>query len=178
MCALDADPNPFGIEDDGDVDDGTADEIRSEDSRRLASRGSDGDNPACPPTSPRASNGTGGGSIVMEPQADATVTSNGKVRCRRRGRLPKLKDMPLKARGAPGGPLRTPLHIGDHWQHMASYDVAKVQLAHRIPAKQASSIISFFQVIINTPIDLFTGPRHANKKEGRVLQDQMGRHRT
>lgn len=47
---------------------------------------------------------------------------------RRRGSLPnkKLKDYVPKPKGAPGGPLRTPLHIGDSWQHRESYQVEKV----------------------------------------------------
>ena len=31
-----------------------------------------------------------------------------------------------KPRGAPGGPLRTPLHIGDSWQHQEAFEVEKV----------------------------------------------------
>ena len=46
---------------------------------------------------------------------------------RRSGRAwKKLKDFVPKPRGAPGGPLRTPLHIGDTWQHQESYEVEKV----------------------------------------------------
>jgi hypothetical protein len=49
---------------------------------------------------------------------------------RRRGSKPnqKLKDYVPKPRGAPGGPLRTPLHIGDTWQHHESYQVEKVSM--------------------------------------------------
>lgn len=49
---------------------------------------------------------------------------------RRRGSKPNknLKDYVPKPRGAPGGPLRTPLHIGDTWQHHESYQVEKVSM--------------------------------------------------
>ena len=75
---------------------------------------------------PDSQHGPGGPSTsagIATPQ----VVGGGSSGTRRRGGFPrKLKDMVPKARGAPGGPLRTPLHIGDKWQHQQVYEIEKV----------------------------------------------------
>lgn len=40
----------------------------------------------------------------------------------------KFKDLPMKPRGAPGGPKRTPLHLADPWQRQDNYEVEKVRM--------------------------------------------------
>ena len=42
------------------------------------------------------------------------------------GRRRNFKPWTPKPKGAPGGPQRTPLHIGDNWQHYESYEIEKV----------------------------------------------------
>lgn len=51
------------------------------------------------------------------------------MRSRSRKNSKKFTNYVPKPRGAPGGPLRTPLHIGDSWQHQETYEVEKVILA-------------------------------------------------
>ena len=49
------------------------------------------------------------------------------IKGRRRHTLTKkFKDLPMKPRGAPDGPKRTPLHIADAWQNEDVYEVEKV----------------------------------------------------
>lgn len=123
-----------------DVEDATGEEsFPGDDYRPLTALAYDGDNLASPPPATRANTGSSNGATssttpatlhkepIALPATDTTATPD-KGRRRRRSRLPKLKDMPLKPKGAAGGPLRTPLHIGDNWQHMASYAVEKVRL--------------------------------------------------
>ena len=61
---------------------------------------------------------------VGEPSVAPPVATN--MRNRGGTKLRKFKAYVPKPRGAPGGPLRTPLHIGDTWQHQESYEVEKV----------------------------------------------------
>lgn len=49
------------------------------------------------------------------------------TRNRRKRGFKRRDALPPKARGAPDGPKRTPLHWGDAWQHQESYAVEKVR---------------------------------------------------
>ena len=79
----------------------------------------------------------GGDLKVLAGTSIQQVVGGGTSSSRRRGRFPrKLKDMLPKARGAHDGPLRTPLHIGDRWQHQKGYEVEKVYCMVTLPCRR------------------------------------------
>ena len=63
---------------------------------------------------------------VREPGEPSVAPASTNMRCRGGTKTRKFKAYVPKPRGAPGGPLRTPLHIGDNWQHRESFEVEKV----------------------------------------------------
>jgi hypothetical protein len=64
--------------------------------------------------------GSGSGMPPAATQQDVVLSRQR----RRRGYM--RKEQAPKARGAPDGPKRTPLHWGDAWQHQLKYSVEKV----------------------------------------------------
>ena len=61
------------------------------------------------------------------------------IKGRRRHTLSKkFKDLPMKPRGAPDGPKRTPLHLADAWQKDDGYEVEKVGIAMYCPSRSAA----------------------------------------
>lgn len=79
----------------------------------------------------------GGDLKVLAGTSIQQVVGGGTSSSRRRGSFPrKLKDMLPKARGAHDGPLRTPLHIGDRWQHQQGYEVEKVYCMVTLPCSR------------------------------------------
>ena len=64
--------------------------------------------------------------VVREAIEPPVAPASTNMRCRGGTKTRKFKAYVPKPRGAPGGPLRTPLHIGDTWQHQESYEVEKV----------------------------------------------------
>jgi hypothetical protein len=72
--------------------------------------------------------GSMGPTDVKGKARSTTVVAASKRGKRRRGGVGQVKFHP-RPRGADGGPLRTPQHIGDAWQSEESYEVEKVIVA-------------------------------------------------